>query len=247
MPVQRKRKRPIAPAPFPGLLAPASRALQYHVKNPHQRTNTGISGRNELLISDWAQARSPIMKRTLLPFLGCVLLAGCSTGHGPETSLSRWDYASKGQATNSFAIYLTAERINPASASTNLSQVRLTSPPVISEADIVTADFINGVIRLRPEAFKRLPEASVEGTFFVVAVDGERLFPGAFWTWRSSRGPVADATIQLDRVQGQDYLFLGWNDLAGGSGGSGWGGPWSDPRVKQCLQKLHKLGHVKTL
>src|SRR5438445_7710665 len=79
MPVQRKRKRPIAPAPFPGLLAPASRALQYHVKNPHQRTNTGISGRNELLISDWAQARSPIMKRTLLPFLGCVLLAGCST------------------------------------------------------------------------------------------------------------------------------------------------------------------------
>ncbi len=149
--------------------------------------------------------------------------------------------------TNSFAIYLTAEQVNPDYASTNLGAVRLISPPVISDADILAADFSNGVIRLRPEAFKRLPEPSVQGTFFVTVVDGQRLFLGAFWTSYSSWGPVANATIGLDRVPGQDYLCLGWNDLAGGRGGPGWGGPWSDPRVKRCLGNLNKLGLVKTL
>lgn len=181
------------------------------------------------------------MQSSLLPFSVCLLLAGCSITHQSETSATRADHA----VTNSFAIYLTTERVDPTFAATNLAEVKLLSLPVISDADIVAADFESGVLRLRPEALKRLPKASVHGTLFVAVVDGERLFLGAFWTSLSSFGPVAAAMIQSDQVLGQDYVFLGWHDFAA-RGGVGWGGPWSDPRIKQCLGKLHKLGHVKT-
>jgi hypothetical protein len=182
-------------------------------------------------------------------------MAGCSTRSGTEASLARAEYARRDQATNSFAIYLTAERVDPVSTSSNLSGVTLMSAPVISDGDIVAVDLTNGVMKLKPEVFKRLPASSVEGTFFVAVADGERLFLGAFWTMLSSWGPVANATIGLDRVPHQDYLFLGWYDPVRGRGGSGWwlgkeaapGDLWSDPRVKGCLEKLHKLGHVKTL
>jgi hypothetical protein len=148
--------------------------------------------------------------------------------------------------TNSFAIYLTAEGVDPTFAATNLAAVELLPPPVLSDADILAADFETGVIRLTPEALKRVPRPSVQGTLFVAVVDGERLFLGAFWTHFSSFGPVAPAMIQSDQVPGQDYLYVGWHDFAAGRGGVGWGGPWSDPRVQQCLGKLHKVGHVKT-
>ena len=182
------------------------------------------------------------MQRKLLPLVGCLLLAGCSITHQRETSVT----GANNIVTNSFAIYLTAEGVDPTFAATNLAQVKLVSPPVISDADILAADFEKGVIRLTPEALKRIPKASVQGTLFVAVVDGERLFLGAFWTPLSSFGPVAAAMIQSDQVPGQDYLFLGWHDFAAGRGGIGWGGPWSDLRVKQCLGKLHKVGHVKT-
>jgi hypothetical protein len=179
------------------------------------------------------------MKRTLFSTLGCLLLAGCST-QLPSAARGSGDHA-----TNGFAIYLAAER--PALGFTNLAQIRLISPPVISDADLVAADLTNGVIRLRPEALKRLPEPPVQGTFFVVVADGERLFLGAFWTHLSSWGPVAKAMIIVDRAADQDYLYLEWYDPEGGRGGSGWGGPWSDLRVQRCLGRLHKFGYVKTL
>jgi hypothetical protein len=187
----------------------------------------------------WAVEPWAIMKRTLFSLLPCLLLAGCSTQLPPATR------ASGDPDANAFAIYLTAER--PALGSTNLAQIRLISPPVISDADLVAADLTNGVIRLRPEALKRLPEPSVQGTFFVVVADGERLFLGAFWTHLSSWGPVANAMIIADRAPGQDYLYLEWYDPARLGGGSGWGGPWSDQRLQRCLGKLHKFGYVKTL
>jgi hypothetical protein len=183
-----------------------------------------------------------MMKRKLLPLLGCLLLRGWSIAHGSETSAAHAGPA----ATNSFAIYLTAERVNPTLAGTNLAQVKLISPPVITDADIVAADFDVGLIRLRPECLKHLPQPSVKGTLFMAVVDGERLFVGAFWTGYSSFGPVADAEIQLEPLPRRDCLWVCWNDLVGGRGGKGWGGPWSDPHIKRCLGDLHKLGHVKT-
>jgi hypothetical protein len=192
-----------------------------------------------MLIKGWALVPCAIVNQTLFSLLGCLLVAGCAT-KSPSPARD-----SGGHAPNPFAIYLTDER--PAFGSTNLAQIRLISPPVISDADIVAADLTNGVIRLRPEALKRLPEAPVAGTFFVVVAEGERVFLGALWTHLSSWGPVAKAMIITDRAPDQDYLYLEWYDPEGGRGGSGWGGPWSDPRVQRCLGRLHKFGHVNTL
>ena len=194
------------------------------------------------------------MKRTWLLIPGCAfwLLAGCRTGQDGEQSLLHLRNASGGESTNSFGIYLTGARVDPAVASRDLSSVPLKSPPIISDADILAVDLTNGLMKPKREVFKRLPAPSVEGTQFLAVADGERIFLGAFWTHLSSSSPGVNATIGLDWLPGQNYLCLGWFDPKSGRGGSGlWlgkeespGDLWSDPRIKRCLGKLHKLGHV---
>jgi hypothetical protein len=191
------------------------------------------------------------MNRILLGAFCCALLAGCLSDRGPRPGQS----AAPEYRTHSFGIYLTAGHVEPAAAATNLSALELVATPVISDADIVAVDLTNGVMKLTSKAFERLPASSVGGTFFVAVADGERLFVGAFCTTLSPSGPPANAMIGLDRVPGQDYLFLGWYDPRRERGGSGWwlgkeeaaGDLWSDLRVKKCLESLHKLGHVQRL
>lgn len=192
-----------------------------------------------------------IMNRTLLGVFGAALLAGCVSNDAPRQNQT----AVHARPAHSFGIYLTSGKVEPAAAATNLSALELVSSPVISDADIVVVDLTNGLMKLTPGSFERLPAASVGGTFFVTVADGERLFLGAFCTILSSSGPPANAMIGLDRVPGQDYLFLGWYDPLRGQGGSGWwlgqreaaGDLWSDQRVKKCLESLRKLGHVQRL
>jgi hypothetical protein len=152
---------------------------------------------------------------------------------------------------SSFGIYLTAGRVSLASISNNLSAVALVLPPVISEADIVAVDLKSGLMKLKPNAYTRVPPASADMPQFVVIADGERLFLGAFGTTLSSRpGPAGNATIIVDGAP--DYLRLGWQVPGGGRGGYGWwlgnhADPrdlWSDPRLKSCLGKSHKLRNI---
>jgi hypothetical protein len=181
------------------------------------------------------------------------LLAGCTTIHPGPALPSSFASADKSPTTNSFGIYLIAEPIDPGSVSTNLSEIKLKSPPVISDADIVAVYLRRGIMHVRPGVFKRLPAPSVLGTHFVAVADGQPVFMGAFWTGSSSFTPDVNATISLDC--GPDYLSLGWFDPGTHRGDSGWwlgkeeaaGDLWSQPRIKQCLGKLHKLGKVEPL
>ena len=148
--------------------------------------------------------------------------------------------------TNSFGIYLTAEPVDrriTAHGKGDWSHIRLAGSPLISATDIISYDFTNHTLRLRPEALAKIPKPPVEGTPFVVVVDGQRIYLGAFTTSLSSMS-FAVPSIMVDRRmlatnQPTDTVVI---ELAYPSPSFGVGAdPRGDQRIKTALKALHKL------
>jgi hypothetical protein len=145
---------------------------------------------------------------------------------------------------NTFAIYLLAEPTDTRTLAQNQGwwkQVALSSAPVISEADIISYDFSNHAMKLGPEAIKRLPEPPVTGIPFVVVVNRERIYQGAFYTSLSSIS-YARPVIVVDNPDATQPREAGvllieraypakmkGEDLR------------SDQRIKSTLKQLNKL------
>ncbi len=87
-----------------------------------------------------------------------------------------------------FAVYLTEGDI-PLSKMPVLSHVDLAEQPVISTKDIVSYNVITHEILLTPEAFDRVSSLHVptSGRSFMVCVDRQPIYWGAFWTLLSSQ------------------------------------------------------------
>ena len=92
--------------------------------------------------------------------------------------------ATKGEG---FAIYLTREDIPPAQMEA-LSHVEIAEQPIISLKDIVTYNAQTHEIKLTQNAFERISslEVPVSGKSFMVCVDKQPIYWGAFWTPVSS-------------------------------------------------------------
>ena len=90
---------------------------------------------------------------------------------------------------STFGIYLIAGSGDArvfAHKSERWKDLPLANEPIISADDIVAYDFEKHAMRLKPAALKRLPRPNVSGIPFVVVVNGERIYPGAFYTMASS-------------------------------------------------------------
>jgi hypothetical protein len=87
-----------------------------------------------------------------------------------------------------FAIYLTQRDI-PVSQMEPLSRVAIADTPLMSVADIVSYDRNTHEIELTPAAYERVMQLQVptSGKVFVVCVDKEPIYWGAFWTPISSQ------------------------------------------------------------
>jgi len=148
--------------------------------------------------------------------------------------------------TNSFGIYLAAEPVDrriTAYGQGDWSRVRLSESPLISGADILSYDFTNHSVRLRPEALARIPRPPVEGMPFVVVADGQRIYLGAFTTGLSSMS-FAVPSIMMDRRalvtnQPTDTVVIerAYPSPSFAAGPD----PRGDPRIKAALKALHKL------
>jgi hypothetical protein len=154
--------------------------------------------------------------------------------------------AIKGETTNSFGIYLTAQPVDrriTARGEGDWSAIPLAESPLISAADLITYNFATHSMKLRPEAVARIPRPPVEGTPFVVVANAERIYLGAFVTGQSSMSfavptievpPRASVTNQpsdtlvIDRAYPQPSFGVGPD-------------PRGDPRIKQALAALRKL------
>ena len=104
---------------------------------------------------------------------------------------------------STFAIYLIAGSVDArlfVREPERWKGLPLERDPIISDADIIAYDFSKHAMRVRPEALRRLPRPSVAGVPFVLVVNGERIYPGAFYTMSSSI-PCDVPVIVVDRVE----------------------------------------------
>jgi hypothetical protein len=153
-------------------------------------------------------------------------------------------HAIPGQST--FAIYLIAGSPDARNLVQNPGQwkeLALSNTPVISDVDVISYDFSKHAVRLRPEAIKRLPKPSVFGIPFVVVVNGDRIYPGAFYSSFSSVAfGLPGSVVSRPEPDAQDVLNIERAYPASHAVGVD---PRSDERIRSALSSLKKLAAAK--
>lgn len=123
------------------------------------------------------------------------------------------------------------------------SEAKLSESAVISDADILSYDFTSHSMVLKPEALARIPRPPVAGTPFVVVVNGQRVYVGAFTTCLSSFSfAVPSITVDrqlMDTNQPANALII---ERAYPSPPFGVGtDPRSDRRIRDAFAAVQKL------
>lgn len=142
---------------------------------------------------------------------------------------------------STFSIYLLEEKVDPRTLrynEGNWDELKLSREPLITEADIISYDFSKHAMKLKPEAIKRIPKPPVSGSPFVIVVNEERIYLGAFYTGLSSI-TCAVPVIVVDRSnQEADILLIERAyppDKGKGSDRR------SDERIRKAFSDLKKL------
>ena len=138
-----------------------------------------------------------------------------------------------------FAIYLMKNDVPPAILP-SLNYIGLADTPLISGDDIISYNAGTYEIKLTDTAFNRLSELQVPttGKSFVVCVEGQIMYTGAFWTPISSQS--FDGITIMKPLGSQDTVI---------QIGLGYPGPSSfnsydqrsNPRIIDSLEKAGKL------
>jgi len=144
---------------------------------------------------------------------------------------------SKGEG---FGIYLTKQNIPPAQMEA-LSHVDLTDQPIISLEDVITYNAQTYEMKLTEEAFERISalEVPVQGRSFMVCVDKQSIYWGAFWTPISSISFDGVTIWKPYSSQGHTVITL----QLGYPSSSFYGGedPRNSPEILQSLEQAGKL------
>jgi hypothetical protein len=147
---------------------------------------------------------------------------------------------------DTIGIYLFAQSIEPRGLVRHPGRWKdlpLASKPIVTDADIIAYDISKHAMKLEPESLKRLPRPSASGISFVVVVNGERIYPGAFYSGISSipcELPVIVVNGRaLDQTSPADILLI---ESAYPPQSSALGKDLrSDVRVRDALANLKKL------
>ena len=136
----------------------------------------------------------------------------------------------------SFGIHLVRNMTGPQAAEIPLDRLVVDSTPILSDEDIRLYRWADHELDLQDaDAFlDRLPDVPVQGLPFVVMVNGERIYLGAFWTSYSSWStdlPVIDVIMNPLAIK-PGYPWDQTRDPD----------PRQDPRIRSVLKVLGKLG-----
>ncbi len=139
------------------------------------------------------------MKARLAIFLFILAAVAPAGGCGPGGSTD---------AGEGFAIYLLAREVPPL-ATPVLSHLELAETPLVSLKDIISYEKATHRIRLSKEASQRVQDISVpmRGRVFVVCVDRQPVYWGAFWTPLSSQS--FDGVTIIKPLGAQDIIQIG--------------------------------------
>lgn len=142
------------------------------------------------------------------------------------------------QKAEGFAIYLLARDI-PVSEMPSVSYLELTENPIISLGDIVSYSRTGHEIELSTYAIERLLQLEVPayGKVFVICVDRQPVYWGAFWTPVSSI-PFNGVTILKPLSLDRQTIQLGLGYPSGYFTGND---PRPDPKIIQSLEQAGKL------
>jgi hypothetical protein len=169
----------------------------------------------------------PFQKLTVV--LSCILLI--------IILYSGYTAASKGEG---FAIYLTQENVPPAKME-SLSHVELSDQPIISLEDVITYNSQTHEMKLTQSAFERISELDVPvtGKSFMVCINKEPIYWGAFWTPISSISFDGVTIWKPYSTQEQQIIVLS----LGYPSSSFYGGedPRNNAKVLESLEKADKL------
>ena len=152
-------------------------------------------------------------------------------------SYGSYTTSSKGKG---FEIYLTQEDIPP-SQMEDLSHVDLTDQPIIAVKDVITYNAQTHEIKLTPKAFNHIYtlDVPVSGKAFIICIDKEPIYWGAFWTSISSLSFEGVTIYKPYNTQQQKIIVL----ELGYPSSSYYNG--EDPRNnKKVLQSLEKDGKL---
>lgn len=141
-----------------------------------------------------------------------------------------------------FAIYLTRDDVLPAKMGA-LSHVELSDQPIVSVEDIIAYNAQTHEMKLTPGAFSRISklEVPVTGKSFMVCINREPIYSGAFWTPISSTSFDGVTIWKPYKTQEQSIVVL----ELGYPSSSFYGG--EDPRNnKKVLESLEKAGKLIT-
>ena len=164
-----------------------------------------------------------------------LLVSGCSIVTGGSTGVT---YA----AGEGFAIYLTRDDV-PVSQMEALSHVAIADTPVIGPDDILVYNWRLHDIALTPEAYERIyaMRPPTNGTSFVVCVDRQPVYWGAFWPMYSSQsfdGVVIPVCPPISVYNSGISIQPGY---PGSMAGTSQDDPRDAPDVKAALQAAGKL------
>jgi hypothetical protein len=139
-----------------------------------------------------------------------------------------------------FAIYLTKQDIPPAQME-DLTHVDIAETPIITVSDIITYDAQEHELRLTASAFERVSQLDVptRGKSFIVCVDNEPIYWGAFWVLWSSQSFDGVTIWKPLRLEEQHVirLELGYPSSEFYTGED----PRSNPVVIESLDQAGKL------
>ncbi|NSW91749.1 MAG: hypothetical protein HPY74_13955 [Firmicutes bacterium] len=85
-----------------------------------------------------------------------------------------------------FAIYLVKDADTKVAVEKGINNLELEDTPIITEKDIKSYNWSEHSFETSEDVLNRIPSVPVNGIPFVVVVDGERIYIGAFWTSLSS-------------------------------------------------------------
>jgi hypothetical protein len=178
--------------------------------------------------------------------LGTILMStGCGeTGTTSSNTLTGNTTAESN--TEGFAIYLTKDNI-PSGSMPALNQIQIADTPLVALSDVVTYNPLSHIFTLTDSAANRIYNlpAPLVGTSFVVCVNRQPVYWGAFWSpvssafWPSSGitvyYPLSEAALSSPFVQTNPRIleldYSGDND------------PRNDPAIIASLQRASKINN----
>jgi len=131
-----------------------------------------------------------------------------------------------------FAIYLVKEHY------TSLENTELEPVPLLTEHDIVSYEWNNHLVNLNESGAAKIPKEG--GKEFIVVVEGQRCYRGAFWSSVFSSSypyPIIDV-IKRDGAINIERAYPSAKFATGDD-------PRSDIRIKQALESMGKLKNAE--